>query len=299
MLLGGVSELHGLPRTPWVEGIVAFAGPLVSLALAGLGYGLYAIVGGPPDIRFGLYYLAQINLALAIFNLLPAFPMDGGRVLRAVLSRWWPRVTATRIAAGAGTVFAILFFIAGFAFGNWILMLIALFVWSGAQAESQAVQRESDFNGLRVRDVMSPTHDVVQSSDSVAHAAEIMADTRTTALPVISDNDVIGVIAAHHVEALRPDERERTPAAAVTQRDVPRLDADESLTRALEEMAEKQTSEAPVLHEGFVVGVLEVNDLARVMRLRKLRAHDATVVPPRRPILGPQPEALNRETTPT
>jgi Zn-dependent protease/predicted transcriptional regulator len=296
MLLGGVSELRGLPQTPGVEGRVAIAGPLVSLALAGLGYGLYALVGGPPDVRFGLFYLAQINLVLAIFNLLPAFPMDGGRVLRSLLSRWWPRVKATQIAAAAGTAFAILFFIAGFAFGNLILMLVGLFVWSGAQAESQMVQREAELSGLRVRDVMSLSHETVDAADPVSHTAEVMAETRVTSLPVVSGSELVGVVAAHHLEALPANERDRTPTAAITRRDAPRLEADELLSRALEQMAEKNASEAPVLHEGFVVGVLEVSDLARVVRLRKLRAPEQAGIRARAPSIGPQPEALHRES---
>jgi len=270
MLLGGVSELHGMPRTPRTEGLIAAAGPAVSFVLGGLGLGLYRLVSGPPDLRFGLYYLAEINLALAIFNILPAFPMDGGRVLRAILSAHWSRVRATRIAAGTGTVFAGLFVVLGLLSGNLLLALIGLFVWSGARAESEQVMQEELFRGLRVRDVMVSSREALQVSEPVTHAAVRMAATHQTALPVLDGGELVGVVSAHHLESLRPEERERTRVSAVVSRDVPWLDSDDPLTSALERMAEQKAEDAPVLHDEHLVGMLDVNDLARLIRLRKL-----------------------------
>jgi Zn-dependent protease/CBS domain-containing protein len=289
MLLGGVSELAGLPKTPRVEGLVAVAGPIVSLLLGGLALGFNAVVHGPPDLRFGLYYLGQINLALAIFNILPAFPMDGGRVLRAVLATRWPRVKATRIASGAGAVFAALFVLAGFLSGNLILMLVGLFVWSGAQAETQAVVQEEQFRGLCVRDVMSRTRDSVDASAPVAHAAELMAEKHVTALPVTDGVQLVGIVAAHHLEALSPAERARVLTAAVTARDVPHLEADELLNTALERMAEHRTTEALVLDDGTLVGVLETSDLGRTLRLHRLAEHGDRHIRFPRPPMGDRP----------
>lgn len=272
MLLGGVSELHGLPRTPRAEGTVAVAGPIVSLVLGGIALGLHAIVRSPADVRFGLYYLGQINVVLAIFNLLPAFPMDGGRVLRAVLATRWSRETATNIAAAAGSAFAVLFTLAGFLTGNVVLMLIGLFVWTGARAETRAVAVQERMVGLTVRDVMSATRDVVQPWDTVAHAAAMMAMSHHTALPVVDGSRVVGIVAAHHVEAMSPDEREHTLTSAITARDVPRLHADEPLNTALERMAEQRASEAPVLEDGQLVGVLEASELGRAFRFRRMVA---------------------------
>jgi Zn-dependent protease/predicted transcriptional regulator len=286
MLLGGVSELAGIPRKPRSEGLIAAAGPFTSLVLGGVAMALYRLVPGPPDVRFGLFYLGEINLALAIFNILPAFPMDGGRVLRAVLSTHWSRLKATRIAAGTGTAFAVAFIALGLFGGNIMLALIGLFVWSGARAEAQLAMQEDLLSGLTVRDVMAPTHDVVQASDPVTEAATRMAMTHTTALPVLDGNELVGVLAAHHLEALRPDERDRTPVAAVVARDVPRLDSEDPLSNALERMAEQRTEEAPVLHEGHIVGVLEASDLARQIRIRKFAASRDSLGPRRIDTLG-------------
>ncbi len=291
MLLGGISELRGLPRTPRTEGLVAAAGPLVSLALSGLAWLGYLVIPGPADLRFGLYYLGQINVVIAIFNLLPAFPMDGGRVLRAILAVWWPRPKATRIAANTGSVFAALFILAGLMGGNLMLALIGLFVWTGARAESMAVTREEELRGLSVRDVMSPTYAVVDVTEPVTMAAARMAAAHTTTLPVVENGDLVGVIAAHHVEGLPPQDRAITPTSAVTARDVPRLEADEPLADALERMAGQHAEEAPVLHDGRLVGVLEASDLGRAIRLRKLSVDSERQLAWRRPLIDRPSEA--------
>jgi Zn-dependent protease/predicted transcriptional regulator len=270
MLLGGVSELKGIPRTPRKEGLIAAAGPCVSAVLGGLALLLHHFLGGPPDARFGLFYLGEINLALAVFNILPAFPMDGGRVLRAVLATRWSRAQATRIAAATGTFFAALFVLGGLFTGNLMLMLIGLFVWSGARDEAEMTEREELVRGLRVRDVMTLTHYTVQATEPVTRAAEEMAAEHVSALPVAEGNELVGVVTAHHLETLRPEERARTSVAAVTERNVPWLDADEPLSQALTQMAEVRAEEAPVMRGGLLVGILDVADLGRTTRLRRI-----------------------------
>jgi Zn-dependent protease/predicted transcriptional regulator len=284
MLLGGVSELKGMPRTPRNEALVAAAGPFVSFVLGGIALALYRLVPTAfPDVRFGLFYIGEINLALAIFNILPAFPMDGGRVLRAVLSAHWSRLRATQIAAATGTAFAGLFVVFGLFSGNILLALIGLFVWSGARAETEMVVQDELVRGLTVRDVMIPASEVLQATEPATRAAARMAVTHATALPVVENGDLVGVLAAHHLETLKPEERDRTPVAALVDREAPRLDADDPLPAALERMAEKRTEEAPVLHQDHIVGILDVSDLGRLVRLRRLAQEGATVTPIHRP----------------
>lgn len=270
MLLGGVSELASLPKTPRVEGTVAVAGPLVSFAIGIVALVVWRFVGGPADLRFGLFYLGQINLVLGVFNLLPAFPMDGGRVLRALLAMKLSRVDATRWAARTGFVFAALFVALGLLGGNLLLALIGLFVWAGAAAERQAVEREDALDGLVVEDVMGPVVTTISSSVSVADAGARMAEARLTALPVVDDGRVVGVVAAHQIEAIEPNERFQTPVRALLDARVPRLHSKEPLATALERMAERRVGEAPVLEQGELVGVFEAENLARVLRLRKM-----------------------------
>jgi Zn-dependent protease/predicted transcriptional regulator len=272
MLLGGVSEIEGMPQTPRSEGLIAVAGPAVSLLLGGVALALSRLIPGPPDLRFGFFCFAQINLAVGIFNLLPAFPMDGGRVLRALIGLRWSRRTATRVSAAVGSLFAAAFVALGLTSGNFLLAIIGVFVWSGARSELELVERQETLRGLFVRDVMEPTSATVQLSEPAAEAAARMAQSHTTALPVLDGTDLVGIVAAHHLEMLRPEERAVMPMSAVVARQAPLLDSDDTLTTALESMAEHHVEEAPVVHLGHVVGVMETSDLARMARLRRLSA---------------------------
>lgn len=272
MLLGGVSELQRLPPSPRIEGLVAVAGPLVSLAIGAASLAAWAWLPMPPDLQFGLFYLGQINVVLGIFNLLPAFPMDGGRVLRALLSVRLSRVQATRVAGWAGTVFAALFVAAGLLSGNLVLALIGVFVWMGARAETAAVTQQERFKGLVVRDVMSPAPEALEAHEPVGEAARRMARERVGVLPVAQGDELVGVVALRHIEALRADERDRTPVKAITKEDVPELRPGEPLVDALERMFEQRVQEAPVVESQELVGLLDTNELPRTLRLREMQS---------------------------
>lgn len=289
MLLGGVSELHRLPAGSRAEGVVAAVGPLVSLLLGAAALGLYYTVPGPPDVLFGLFYLGQINLVVAVFNLLPAFPMDGGRVLRSLLATRLSRVRATRIAAGTGSAFAALFVVAGFFTGNFLLALIGLFVWSGARQEAAMVEEEQQLEGLSVRDVMTPMRTVIDGAEPAVRAVERMEEIHASALPVVEDDRLVGVVTAHHTQSLSREDLERTPTGAVAARDVPRLHADEPLNTALERMAEHNTEEAPVLEAGQLVGLLDASDLGRALKVREVTLR------PARSVSGQQAPVLDRD----
>lgn len=136
--IGGLAELQAIPRIPRQELVVALAGPMVNLALAVLAFAVEAIRGSSTAF---LTWLLWTNVGLFVFNLVPAFPMDGGRVLRAGLGLFTDRVTATDVAAAIGKVFAVIFFFLGVAF-NPLLIFIAFFVWASAGREAAMVREE-------------------------------------------------------------------------------------------------------------------------------------------------------------
>src|SRR5690606_23610195 len=129
------------PRKARQEAMMAFVGPLTSIVLGAVLYGVAILLRGTGswNLQFAVFHVALLNVALAVFNLLPAFPMDGGRVLRGLLTGRMGLIRATRVAATLGQIFAVLFAFLGVASGNLFLLLIAFFVFVGAQAETRAI----------------------------------------------------------------------------------------------------------------------------------------------------------------
>jgi Zn-dependent protease len=163
--IGGVSNMRTLPEKPSEEVKITLAGPLVNVVLAPLFFGIGIALGADPlDIASSLggfasvgqffVYLGLINVALAVFNLIPAFPMDGGRILRGLLTTRLGRLRATDIASSVGQGFAAAFFFVGLLGGNIILALIAIFIFFGASGEAQMVRQREMARGLTVSDVM-------------------------------------------------------------------------------------------------------------------------------------------------
>lgn len=188
--IGGVSRLERFPEDPSQELSIALAGPAVSLAI---GFGLLLLLGFPPfavsieqgNLELVLSQLGWINLLLAGFNLLPAFPMDGGRVLRALLSRRFGYARGTRIAASAGQIAAAVFGLLGLISGNVILVFIALFIFLAAGAEAGVAQMRSATMGLTAADVMITDFDCLRGDDSIAEAAQALIRTNQREFPVI------------------------------------------------------------------------------------------------------------------
>jgi stage IV sporulation protein FB len=188
-----VARLQAIPERPAQELAVALAGPAVNLIIAAL---LIMVVGPelvaadlaavvrPQDI---LPALAAINLFLALFNLLPAFPMDGGRALRAVLAIFLERGKATRIAARVGQGFAVGFGFLGVLSGNFVLILIALFVFFAASAEAQEAQLHRLAAGLRVADAMVTGLLSLSTSDNLEDAARLLLHTGQRDFPVVDE----------------------------------------------------------------------------------------------------------------
>lgn len=155
MLLGGASQITHMPPRPRYEALMALAGPATSLALGALFLLLqHAMAIGPADVQMGLFYLGYMNVALGLFNLVPVFPMDGGRILRAALAARMGGLRATLVAAGIGRAAAILMGLLGLWSGNVLLILIAVFVYFGAGAEATSARVREALEGLRVVDLV-------------------------------------------------------------------------------------------------------------------------------------------------
>jgi len=230
--IGGLARLERMPENPRQEILVALAGPAVNLVIWAV---LVWVVG--VEARFDqlanidstgpgfLERLAIVNLVLAVFNLIPAFPMDGGRVFRAALSLVMDRVRATKIAAMAGQIVAFLLGFAGLSSGNPILVLIALFVFVAANAENQDVAMRAVARRLLARDAMITRFQSLTPEDSIDIAANTLIHTTQHEFPVLNpDGSLMGFVTrAALFSALAGDGSRMRPVMEIIDRDIPKV----------------------------------------------------------------------------
>ncbi len=271
LMIGGVSRITRMPEGNKQEAIMAFAGPLTSLFIGGGFLGLFALLQGARsfNLQFAAYYLGVLNIFLGVFNLLPAFPMDGGRILRALLSNRLGRVRATQVAGMFGKGFAVLFGIVGLFSFNFILLLIAFFVYLGAEGETREVLTQSLLARVKVRELMMPRRAVVHGSDSLVEVAERMRTERRRALPVEEDGRVVGLVTLAVVRQVPVSQRHQVRAREVAQA-VPSVSPEASASDALREMLQRRVPQLPVVEEGVLIGTLSQDDILRGLELRQL-----------------------------
>jgi Zn-dependent protease len=278
-IFGGVAQLEKDPKNGRAEFWMAAAGPLVSLTLAGLFYACAALPFVGPSTAVVARYLALINLILAVFNLVPAFPMDGGRLLRGALWGSLGKARATRIASGAGTFFAFFLIFAGVfslirgdSLGGVWYILIGWFIKDASVASYQQVRLDEALRGVTVRDAMVEDVVTVPSTGSVAEAArEHFMRTGYGGYPVTRGEAVVGLLCLKDVLRLSAEERESTSVqgamrpltdAIVTEPDAP-------LPAAIARMAQAGTGRLLVMHADRLVGLLTMHGVIRRLKVRE------------------------------
>jgi Zn-dependent protease/CBS domain-containing protein len=277
-LFGGIAKLDEMPEDWRIELLIAVAGPIVSVLLGIVAFGGYAVV--PTDgrlvfdaTRFLLGYLAVLNVALAGFNMLPGFPMDGGRVLRALLARNRPYARATEIAAEVGKVFAILLGLFGLLPPfNIILVGLAFFIYIGAEGESRRTVMRAAFEGVTVGDVMTPADRVttVHPDDSVRELIRTMFRERHTGYPVEEGGDIVGLATLEDARAIREVERDAYRVSDVMTRDLIAVSPADDVMTALEELETNDVGRLIVLDEdGRFVGLLTRTDIMTALSIIK------------------------------
>ncbi len=268
MLLGGVSHIEELSKRPRDEARMAIVGPLVSIAIAVVAYAAHLVFTGiAPDLQFGLYYLAQINLGIGLFNLLPAFPLDGGRVLRSMLEPKHGKARATVIAANVGRVLAVVMGLFGLLSGNLLLALIALFVWSGGAVEARTEMQRERLKGVSVEHLADFEVPVVFAEERLGRAAQIMLATRKNALLVRGPNGAIAVLDAARIARVPAADRFERRVSEVVDMDAALIDAATPADDALAYLNASGNGIAPVLRRGAVVGVISMEAIARYVEL--------------------------------
>jgi Zn-dependent protease/CBS domain-containing protein len=275
-LFGGVAQFKGAFPSAGAEFRIAIAGPLVSLGL-GVVFVLLAALAGLPDAVDGVVaWLGYINLSLLVFNLLPALPLDGGRVLRSAL--WHFRgdlAWATRVAADVGRAFGFLFIATGIALlifqgsfsGAW-LAFIGWFLLQAASAEARYIATRQALEGLRVRDLMVRDPATVEADLTLGQFMDHIAwSERHTTYPVLEHGRPVGLLAFRSVAAVpRGEWDSRLVRDSMIPRErVPLLDEDEPAIDALAELSASDVNRALVVENGHLAGLLSITDLARAL----------------------------------
>jgi len=278
-LFGGVSQFKSGFPSAGAEFRIAIAGPLVSLVLGGT-FVLIALAGLPSAVDGVAAWLGYINLALLVFNLIPALPLDGGRVLRAAL--WKSKGDlgwATRVGTDIGRVFAYLFIglgIAMFIFqgsfsGAW-LAFIGWFLLQAATAEARYIATEAALDGLRVRDLMTRDPVTVDGNLTVGQFMdEVARSRRFTTYPVVDGNRPIGLLPFGSVAALPRSEWDsrRVRDAMLPLERVPQLTEDETAIEALTALSSPTSNRGLVVENEHLAGLLSITDLTRALELRR------------------------------
>jgi Zn-dependent protease/predicted transcriptional regulator len=273
-IFGGVSQIEEMPREPRMELTIAVVGPLVSLLLGGIFYVLYLLFGsfgGSVVSQMGFVIsgtLAFYNVILGIFNLIPAFPIDGGRVLRAALARTTDYGRATRIAANVGKVFAIAMAVFGFFYNFW-LILIAVFVYVGASQEAQATEISIALEDLKVKDIMTPHVEFVSPDLSLHQFTDFIHTHKHTSYPVLEHDTLVGIITVMDLHNIHKTNQDTTYIRDVMHMDVMTISPDDAANTAFKAMI-RHTNERMIVKENDkVLGILSWSDLLHAIQLKQ------------------------------
>lgn len=271
--IGGVARLERMPEDPRQELVVALAGPAVNVVLAIVVYLLLQLGEELPSLDQimdvtgpFLGNLLKFNVFMAGFNLLPAFPMDGGRVLRALLAMKLDYVRATQVAATVGQGMAILFAVFGL-FGNPMLLFIALFVWMGAAAEASMAQMRAGLSGIPISRAMITHFQALAPTQTVAEALQWVLAGFQQDFPVVENGHVVGVLTREDLlRAVAQGGMERH-VTELMQRDFLLAHPGEMLETVFTRMQRHQCQALPVVKDGKLVGVITMDVLGRFLML--------------------------------
>jgi len=282
--IGGVARLESIPKKPREELLVALAGPAVNLLIVILLYPFIdiALLEDPNNLmvigsaNFVLAFVA-VNFWLAIFNLIPAFPMDGGRVFRALLSFKINRAKATRIAASLGQVVAIGFVLLGF-YANPFLIFIGLFIFLGAQAESNFVQVEALMEGHTLKDITMHETPALSADASVADAVHEVLNGQNRNFLVVENGKAIGTLGQLElIKALREKDESEVHLRDVMDKTILQLQASLSVYDALVKMQREKKSVAIVKDGDAEVGMVDTDNLGEFILIQGARKQFAEV----------------------
>ena len=275
--IGGVARVERMPEDPHQELLVALAGPAVNLAIAAALFAILAAFGATPGLRevkdvgwvggSFLDRLMVVNLWLVGFNVLPAFPMDGGRVLRALLATRMEYVRATHVAAQVGQAMALIFGFVGL-FYDPFLLFIALFVWMGATEEAAMVTTRLSMGGIPVQRVMLTDFRSLNADDPLSVAVDHILEGWQQDFPVVFGDHVLGILTRDDLVRALAQRGANVPVRDAMRREVPTVDSHDMLEKAVAALAESKSRSIPVEHNGKLVGMLTMENVGEYIMIQ-------------------------------
>jgi Zn-dependent protease/CBS domain-containing protein len=269
--IGGVSEIEEIPDNPRIEWRMAIAGPLTSFVIGAVLFGLSIII--PIEVSVSqlgsitgnfILDLAVMNVFLGAFNLIPAFPMDGGRVFRAFLAERMKYSDATRNAAFIGRIFGIVMAMAGILFFNFILIIIGVFIYIGASEETEQTVVATTIARVRVKDVMYPEAAAVTPETTLSDALEVMFKARYHDVLVEKEGALQGIVTWNEIMKIKPEQRSQQQVGQLPMK-LLSIFQDESVLEAYKVMSREKIDLVPVVDReapAKVVGVLTSEGVA-------------------------------------
>ncbi len=266
-LFGGVSAMEEIPRDPKVEFKMALAGPSVSLLIGSILIIVYELFNtGDYYLRL-VWIIGIINIILFVFNLLPAFPMDGGRVLRAWLAGRMPYIRATRAAAGLGKMFAIFMGIFGLFVINVWLILIAFFIYIGASEEEKSTEVSVILEGVKIKDIMSKDVATINPNMTAEELVDFMFKYKHMGYPVIEDSQVKGIVTFTDVQKVPKEERKNVKVSQIMTKELITLNEEDDAVNALKLMTINNIGRIIIKKDGQIAGIVSRTDLLRAVQL--------------------------------
>jgi Zn-dependent protease/CBS domain-containing protein len=290
--IGGVAQMESIPEKPSQELAISLAGPAVNFTIAGLlaplalwilGTQIAAYLGQPAyllsdagrkalnRVLYGLlygtdwkalvFYLLSMNVSLGLFNLIPAFPMDGGRVLRALLALRLDHLRATRIAVRVGRGLAVLLGVAGLIFSQFPLILIAVFIYAGGGHERQMVEVKRALQGLQVSQAVTRELRAVTPATPLAHVMDLLFHGHQSNFPVVEGRQLVGVLVREDILTTLRERGPNVPVGQVMRTDFPVVNLSDSLLHVQQLIAKSGVKAVPVVKDGLFRGLITLDKI--------------------------------------
>ncbi len=268
--IGGVSQMGAIPQNPRQELLISIVGPLTNMVIALALYLLYLVSNPylPSMINNFVMEFTLVNVVLGLFNLVPAFPMDGGRILRAIMAEKIDYLRATEISVYIGKIMAIAMAVAGF-YVSIFLIFIALFIYIGADQEYKATLISSLLTGMKIKEIMTTDVKTLAPQDTVKHALEKMFEYKHMGYPVTEDDHLKGIVTFHDLSGA--EDRQNTTLNQIMTTQLITVHPDEEVASALEKISTNNLGRLPVVEEEILVGIISKTDIFKVLELMKNR----------------------------